>query len=124
VILPEHPVPIVGVDRTGWWLVDPTSGDAIDEMDDGRGAAIDQYAATLRPGQAGAEAIKVSKLTCMVAGAAALAALAFDLTAGYGWAYAVDRGVNGNQALLLLGVSLLAAGSSGAAGGLVGACLD
>jgi len=66
----------------------------------------------------------VSKLTCMVAGAAALAALAFDLTAGYGWAYAIDQGVNGNQALLLLGVSLIAAGSSGVAGGLIGACLD
>ena len=38
-ILPEHPVQVNGGDRTGWWLVDPGSGLAIDEMDDGRGAA-------------------------------------------------------------------------------------
>ena len=122
-ILPEHPVLVDGLDRTGWRLVDPATGRAIDELDDGRGVAIDQYAVTLRPGQAGAEAIKVSKLACMVGGAAALAALMFDLTAGYAWAYAIEHGVQGAEAQILLAINLIALGGTTAAGGLMQACL-
>ena len=45
-IVPERP-PDSTAGRVGWWLVDPTTGRTVDEMDDGRGT-VDQYAATVR----------------------------------------------------------------------------
>jgi transglutaminase-like putative cysteine protease len=38
-IVPERAVRLGDRERVGWWLIDPTSGRARDEMDDGRGAA-------------------------------------------------------------------------------------
>jgi hypothetical protein len=38
VIVPERPVNLNGVERTGWWQVDPATGVTVDQMDDGGGA--------------------------------------------------------------------------------------
>jgi hypothetical protein len=40
VVVPEGLVNIGGAERTGWWRIDPVSGWAADEMDDGRGTAM------------------------------------------------------------------------------------
>jgi transglutaminase-like putative cysteine protease len=37
VIVPERSVALAGVDRSGWWLFDPTTGVTLDQMDDGGG---------------------------------------------------------------------------------------
>jgi hypothetical protein len=55
-IVPERPVSLAGVQRTGWWLVDATTGRTADQMDDGRGE-VNPYAATLRVAQVSAEAL-------------------------------------------------------------------
>ncbi len=36
-VMPERPVTIDGVERSGWWLVDPQTGRTLDQMDDGSG---------------------------------------------------------------------------------------
>jgi hypothetical protein len=41
-VAPERPVSIDGQDRFGWWVIDPTSGAAIDVFQDGRGAALQE----------------------------------------------------------------------------------
>jgi hypothetical protein len=43
VIIPERPVDLGGVQRLGWWLVDPVSGATVDQMDDGGGQVVIQY---------------------------------------------------------------------------------
>jgi hypothetical protein len=43
VIIPEHPVDLGGQARRGWWLVDPVSGAAVDQMDDGGGISQGEY---------------------------------------------------------------------------------
>ncbi|MFO7532738.1 MAG: hypothetical protein R6W93_09775, partial [Candidatus Limnocylindrales bacterium] len=40
---PARPVRIGDQDRAGWWLIDPLSGRAVDQMDDGRGEAVPGY---------------------------------------------------------------------------------
>lgn len=42
-IAPAGPVPVGGRERLGWWLVDPVSGRAIDQLDDGTGATFAEY---------------------------------------------------------------------------------
>ena len=42
VVAPERGVEHAGRRRLGWWRIDPTTGAAIDERDDGRGAAGEQ----------------------------------------------------------------------------------
>jgi hypothetical protein len=42
VVIPERAVEIGGRARLGWWLVDPVSGAAVDQMDDGGGQVIAQ----------------------------------------------------------------------------------
>jgi hypothetical protein len=44
---PRHPVVIDGVARLGWWLVDPSTGATTDLSDDGRGAAMVEWAAVV-----------------------------------------------------------------------------
>jgi hypothetical protein len=38
-VVPEASVRLGGYERVGWWLIDPRTGRAVDEMDDGRGSA-------------------------------------------------------------------------------------
>jgi hypothetical protein len=40
VILPEQVVELDGQSLAGWWQVDPSTGEAIDALEDGRGAAL------------------------------------------------------------------------------------
>jgi large repetitive protein len=47
VIVPERPVALGGTERSGWWLVNPATGDTQDQLDDGRGATLIDYAFTL-----------------------------------------------------------------------------
>ena len=44
VIVPERPVLLGGVERVGWWLVDPLTGRTSDQLDDGRGVSMPGYA--------------------------------------------------------------------------------
>lgn len=50
VIVPEHPVDLGGQPRLGWWIVDPVSGAAIDQMDDGGGIGTTEYVAVIVAG--------------------------------------------------------------------------
>jgi hypothetical protein len=45
-IVPQRP-PEGSDGRVGWWLVDPSNGRTVDEMDNGSGT-VDEYAATVR----------------------------------------------------------------------------
>jgi hypothetical protein len=47
VVVPERPVALSGEERVGWWLVDPTAGATEDQMDDGRGVEMGEYARLL-----------------------------------------------------------------------------
>jgi hypothetical protein len=47
VIVPERPVALDGEERIGWWLVDPATGATEDQMDDGRGVEMGEYARLL-----------------------------------------------------------------------------
>ena len=47
VIVPERPVKLGGRDQIGWWLVDPTTGATVDQMDDGSGSTMSEYATLL-----------------------------------------------------------------------------
>jgi hypothetical protein len=47
VIVPERPVALDGQERIGWWLVDPATGATEDQMDDGRGVEMGEYARLL-----------------------------------------------------------------------------
>jgi hypothetical protein len=44
VIVPERAVSINGTGRTGWWLVDPGTGTTLDQLDNGRGATLPEWA--------------------------------------------------------------------------------
>jgi hypothetical protein len=46
VVTPERAVTLDGVERTGWWLVDPATGSTLDQMDDGRGVSAVEIAKT------------------------------------------------------------------------------
>jgi hypothetical protein len=47
VIVPERPVALGGEERIGWWLVDSATGATEDQMDDGRGVEMAEYARAL-----------------------------------------------------------------------------
>jgi hypothetical protein len=46
-IAPERAMTIGGRERVGWWLVDPRTGRAVDQLDDGRGG-FSEYLSALR----------------------------------------------------------------------------
>jgi len=52
VIVPERPVDLGAGLRLGWWLVDPVSGTAVDQMDDGGGQNSGLYIGSLAIGVA------------------------------------------------------------------------
>jgi hypothetical protein len=47
VIVPEQPVALGGKERVGWWLVDPTTGATQDQLHDGRGITMAEFARVL-----------------------------------------------------------------------------
>jgi transglutaminase-like putative cysteine protease len=47
VIVPERSVAIGNTVRSGWWLVDPKTGATQDQLDDGRGTTLVDYAFTI-----------------------------------------------------------------------------
>jgi transglutaminase-like putative cysteine protease len=47
VIVPERAVELGGAMRSGWWLVDPATGTTLDQLDDGGGATMIDYAFTV-----------------------------------------------------------------------------
>lgn len=101
VIIPERPVRLGGRDRTGWWLVDPATGATRDQMDDGGGSTMTEYAFVL---------IKIAACITMFAGLGAA-------TGG------VFRGVanlvtGGSDSAIIAGA---AAAGLGAAAGVAGA---
>ncbi len=48
VILPERTVELGGRQRIGWWIVDPITGATRDQMDDGGGSVMGEYAFELK----------------------------------------------------------------------------
>jgi len=44
VIVPERPVELGGQVRSGWWIVDPATGATWDQMDDGGGSTMSEFA--------------------------------------------------------------------------------
>lgn len=98
VIAPQQPVSIAGEQRIGWWLVNAATGRTVDQMDDGRGAAVDQYAVTLTPTQVAAASVARAGLWKCVVGAVFVSA-----------------------SVLAAGLGGEAGGGLGAVGGVVGA---
>jgi hypothetical protein len=54
VVSPGRTVSINGRQRLGWWLIDPATGAAVDEMEDGRGATNDYVVVVPAAGAFGA----------------------------------------------------------------------
>jgi hypothetical protein len=113
-VVPERAVRIGSRDRLGWWLIDPATGQARDETDDGRGAvaseetvilsrvALRNLAAQRRFG------LCLAGMTVAVASGIGLyfaqAALASGDTAeGMGAAFAAGEGLGLAVTLMLLG---------------------
>ena len=47
VVVPETSVSIDGAPRSGWWEIDPTTGDTVDRLDNGRGSVLVEFAELL-----------------------------------------------------------------------------
>jgi hypothetical protein len=86
-IAPQALVTVGSEGRAGWWLIDPVTGHAIDQLDDGRGAAAERIAldATVMSTQT---AFRRLAQDCLAGSAMAFAAIVF---LGIG-AYAASQG--------------------------------
>jgi hypothetical protein len=108
VVVPERPVTIGGEERTGWWRIDPGTGHAIDEMDDGRGSDLSQRSALATTLTEAAPPMR--RLGACIFFAAATSVNALALPAGLALAAAGGGGVPS-----ALGAALsMAGGASGA----------
>ena len=70
------------------------------------------------------EALRASKLTCMVAGAAALATLFLWGTTAAGWLQAFAKGTSGGGAVLLAALSYFSVINGGTTAAIVATCLS
>ena len=68
VVVPERSVTLNGRPRSGWWEIDPATGQTADRMDDGRGQDLAEYAIMIHH--------LVSKVACAIALGYAIAAIA------------------------------------------------
>ena len=98
VVVPERPVALGGEERVGWWLVDPTTGATADQMDDGRGVAMSEFARFML-------ALCASFAIGLMGGAAY-----FVLSAGAG---EVEHQQAGRAASALGGASMMVGGGCG-----------
>jgi hypothetical protein len=105
-IIPARMVSLGQRERTGWWLVDPATGETIDEMDDGRGVAGEED--TLMSLKTYAEYQRIQKIGCIVAAVGGLVFLALSGGTGALAYYAATEGVQGGRALLLAALGPLA----------------
>ena len=71
VVVPERPVALGEEERVGWWLVDPATGATEDQMDDGRGTEMSEFALTMRIALCTASLIVLGAAAYMVFFAAA-----------------------------------------------------
>lgn len=69
-VVPRQPVEVGGEERLGWWLVDPASGRAADQMDDGRAAELPEFT-------------PLEVLILQIIGAVATAKIAYELAKLY-----------------------------------------
>lgn len=72
-VAPGQPMSLAEEARVGWWLVDPATGQTVDELDDGRGAP--EYIIVQAPGQVSKSALRDLAQNCLAGTAAAAAAL-------------------------------------------------
>jgi hypothetical protein len=114
-VLPERPVDIGGVARSGWWLVDPVSGATVDEMDSG-GGQVEYGRVVIIPVRA---APAFSRLGCFLAAAAFTVNLGMFGVASAGAMVSSDPTVSGVATVVAAGLGL----NSGVLGGVVsGVC--
>ena len=71
VVIPERPVALGEEERVGWWLLDPATGATEDQMDDGRGTEMSEFALTMRIALCTASLIVLGAAAYMVFFAAA-----------------------------------------------------
>src|SRR5829696_4649230 len=71
VVIPERPVALGEEERVGWWRVDPATGATEDQMDDGRGTEMSEFALTMRIALCTASLIVLGAAAYMVFFAAA-----------------------------------------------------
>jgi hypothetical protein len=106
---PVRPVTLGDTERVGWWLVEPSTGSTVDQMDDGRGVVIGGQTVVMRTVFMRATAPMRRLGLCLAI--AAVTAATVILSEGIAGAYGdLDEG---------LGV-LVTFGAIGAAGGAVG----
>lgn len=113
-VVPERAVRLGERDRVGWWLIDPATGRARDEMDDGRGvSASDETVIITRVSLRNLAAQRrfglcLAGLTVAVASGLALYFAQADLASGdvaegIGLGIVADKGFTVAVALMLLG---------------------
>jgi hypothetical protein len=113
VVVPERPVTFGGIERTGWWRIDPDTGWIADEMDDGSGSMIERAAKELWT------TVKASPAFHTLGRCVALVAMGvLGAWAGLGGLALAYAGGGGSGSLG--GAMLAMAGGGGAAAGTVG----
>jgi hypothetical protein len=112
VVLPERAVELGGTPRLGWWLIDVERGEAIDQMDDGRGVSgledtIPQRAVVIRSGPS---YLKMG--ICMGAAAAATALILYWISlARQGGTVSAGEAVLGTTGGVATGGAVVACGA-------------
>jgi hypothetical protein len=112
VVIPERSVMIGGMERSGWWRIDPLRGSVVDEMDDGRGSDASQRSALASTMSEAAPPVR--RLGTCVA-AVLFAAANYYLGVVGGIALAAAGG--GGFASAMGGVAAAAGGAGAATGG-------
>jgi hypothetical protein len=103
VVVPERPVALGGEDRVGWWLVDPATGATADQMDDGRGVTMAEFARVLG----------IAACSAAIAMAGFAAYFVFQAAAEFEQGQDVSGEANVQAAKILGGGAGMAAGACG-----------
>jgi len=126
VIVPRESVELDGVPRSGWWLVDPVTGAARDELDTGKGGASFTLTGLppVRPATFEEETFVIRLGTTASQYYRALGFKVFCLAmfglAGIGIGFALANGAVGGSSMTSAGAAGAATGAAGAAA--IGGC--